>query len=215
MRIEIPLTVALIGAGQRGFEVYGDHLLRHPDAGRVVAVAEPEPTRRARAARAHGLLPDRVFVSSEDLLARVRLADAVIIATPDRVHVEPARAPLAQGYHVLVEKPIAPTAGELLRLRDAARLAAGSLTVAHVLRYTEFFATIKRLLDEERIGRLMSIVHVENIGFWHFAHSYVRGNWRRSDVTTPMILTKACDDLDLIRWLAGGAVPQRELVRRT
>lgn len=79
----------------------------------------------------------------------------------------------------------------------------GSVTVAHVLRYTGFFATIRRLRDEGRIGRLVSIVHIENIGFWHFAHSYMRGNWRRAETASPMILAKACHDFDLIRWFAG------------
>jgi predicted dehydrogenase len=110
---------------------------------------------------------------------------------------------LAQGYDVLLEKPIALTADDLLQLREVARAGTGSLTVAHVLRYTDFFATIKRFLDAGRIGDLISIVSLENIGFWHFAHSYVRGNWRRSDAASPMILTKACHDLDLIRWFAG------------
>ncbi|MEG2117421.1 MAG: Gfo/Idh/MocA family oxidoreductase, partial [Clostridia bacterium] len=46
----------------------------------------------------------------------------------------------------------------------------------------------------------MSITHQENIGYWHFSHSYCRGNWRDSNVTTPMLLAKCCHDFDLFQW---------------
>jgi predicted dehydrogenase len=49
----------------------------------------------------------------------------------------------------------------------------------------------------------VQIQHAENIGYWHFAHSYVRGNWRRVDDASAMLLAKACHDLDVLRWLAG------------
>jgi predicted dehydrogenase len=139
------------------------------------------------------------------MLAAGRMADALIIATPDRVHVGPAIAGLELGYDILVEKPIAPTETELEQIGAAAARSPGSVTVAHVLRYAPFFAEVRRLLDEGRIGRLVAISHHENIGYWHFAHSYVRGNWRRADLATPMLLAKACHDLDLLRWFAGAA----------
>lgn len=119
------------------------------------------------------------------------------------MHVQPALRALALGYDVLLEKPIAPTRAETLLLSEAAAQSTSHIAVAHVLRYTPFFSTLKRLVDEGRIGRLMNIDHVENIGYWHFAHSYVRGNWRRADTSSPMILAKACHDLDILRWLAG------------
>lgn len=198
-----PVTVALIGAGNRGSDVYGRYILLHPELGRVVAVAETRAAPRAMAAAAHDVPGDRTFASWEELLARGRLADALIIATPDALHVAPAKAALALGYQVLLEKPLAPTLAGVLELADAARASTGSLVVAHVLRHSTFFATIKRLLDEGRIGELIHVQHTENIGHWHFAHSFVRGNWRRSDRASPMILAKACHDLDLLRWLVG------------
>src|SRR5690606_24888077 len=104
---------------------------------------------------------------------------------------------------ILLEKPIAPTRTETLRLSQAAARHGGHIAVAHVLRYTPFFATLKELLDQGRIGRLIHSDHIEHIGYWHFAHSYVRGNWRRAATSSPMILAKACHDLDILRWLAG------------
>lgn len=203
-----PVTLAVIGAGNRGRDVYAGWASAHPDAARVVAVAEPSDERRESLARLHGIDPSRRFRSWQELLAQPRLADAVVIATPDRVHVEPALRALELGYDILLEKPIAPTKEETLALARAAKRAKNTVTVAHVLRYTPFFRRLKQLLDEGRIGRLVTMQYTENIGYWHFAHSYVRGNWRRSDESSPMILAKSCHDLDMMRWLAGSPCVQ-------
>lgn len=198
-----PVTVAIIGAGIRGAEVYGGQILGRPDEARVVAVADPDPRRRGRLAGAHGIHASRCFAGWDELLDGERLADGVIIATPDREHVAPAVRAAELGYHILLEKPVAvdPAGLETLRRRVAA--SGVTVTVAHVLRYTAFFRALGELLAKERIGRLLSIQHAENVGYFHFAHSFVRGNWRRQDRAAPMILAKACHDLDLLRWLGG------------
>jgi len=198
-----PVTIAIVGAGNRGADVYARLLTGLPEPARIVAVAEPDRGRRERLAERDGVPSDHLFSSASELFSRPRLADAVVIATPDTQHLEPARQALALGYHLLLEKPIAPTLPEVNELQAAARDAAGTVTVAHVLRYSPFFLAIERLLRDGRIGQLVTVQHTENIGYWHFAHSYVRGNWRREADASPMILAKACHDLDLLRWLVG------------
>lgn len=200
------LTVALIGAGQRGLEVFAPRLA---DRGaRLVAVADPDPARRRRAAAEYGLDPGACFPDADALLAQPRLADAAVIATPDRLHDAPAQRALDRGYHLLLEKPVATDEAGLSALADAARRAAdehgATVTVAHVLRYTAFFRRLRELVTGGTLGDLVGIEHAEDIAHWHFAHSYVRGNWRRQDQASPMLLAKACHDLDLLRWLAGG-----------
>ena len=168
---------------------------------RVVAVAERDAERRARFASAHAIASDASVADWRGLVARSDL-DAVVIATPDRQHVEPALAAVAQGHLVLLEKPIAPEIADVTRLAAEATRAPGEIVVAHPLRYTAFFGAIEELVRGGAIGRLVGIEHLENVSWWHFAHSYVRGNWRRSDLASPLILSKACHDLDVIRWLA-------------
>jgi predicted dehydrogenase len=169
----------------------------------VVAVAEPNAERRLAMAAEHAIPPERAFGEWRELFAAGRMADAVVIATPDREHVAPTLAALDAGQQVLLEKPIAPTAEELRAVADAAAVRPAAVTVAHVLRYTPFFSAVRRIVDEGRLGELVTIHHAENIGYWHFAHSFVRGNWRSQATASPMILAKACHDLDLLRWLAG------------
>jgi len=79
------------------------------------------------------------------------------------------------------------------------------LAVGHVLRYTPYTAAVKRLVDAGRLGEVVSVQHLEPVGFWHQAHSYVRGNWRRADLATSMLMAKSCHDLDWLQHILGRA----------
>ena len=195
------VTLALVGAGIRGTD-YGHHAVRSGRA-RVVAVAEPVPERRARAVADHDLPPDRVFTGWRELAALPRLADAVIIATQDAEHVEPAVAFAERGYHLLLEKPMAPTEAASAAIAAAADRAGVMLAVCHVMRYSRYTRVLKGLLDSGRVGDVVSVQHLEPIGWWHFAHSYVRGHWRREDESSPMLLAKCCHDIDWLAYLIG------------
>jgi predicted dehydrogenase len=74
-----------------------------------------------------------------------------------------------------------------------------------VLRFAPFWRAVRAVVAAGALGDLATIEVRENIGFWHFAHSFVRGNWRNAAESSPMVLAKTCHDLDLIRWLAGSA----------
>jgi len=198
-----PISLAVIGAGERGRNTYGRWCLAHPGLARVVAVAEPDGTRRAALAAEHGIPRERAFSAWQELLDFDHGAQAIIVASPDREHAAPAIGALARGLDVILEKPIASTADEVRAVAAAEAGSPGRVTVAHVLRHTAFFVMLKRLLDEGRIGEVVTITHAEHVGYWHFAHSFVRGSWSSETSSSPMILAKACHDLDLLRWLAG------------
>lgn len=198
-----PISAALIGAGQRGIDVYGGYALKFPRQIRFVAVAEPDEERRNRFKTQHGISEHMCFSSWEDLLKKTQLADAVFICTQDQMHYEPTIKALEKNYHVLLEKPMATDPKECVDMGEYAKKYNKIFSIAHVLRHTDFFSTIKKLLDENCIGKLISIQHNENVAFWHQAHSYVRGNWRNSKQSSPMILAKSCHDMDIMLWLAG------------
>ena len=201
--MEHPVTFAICGCGNRGLEAYASYQRLHPERMRVVAGADSRPERLAMLRQRCGVAEDMCFASAEELLARPRLADVLIVATQDRQHVPHALAALERGYHLLVEKPISPDLKECIRLRDKAHEAGRAVIVCHVLRYTRFYAALEALLRRGDIGKIETIDAVEHVAYWHHAHSFVRGNWRRSDETSPMILAKSCHDMDLLRWLAG------------
>lgn len=197
-----PVTYAVVGAGQRGFG-YAEWIAGHPDRARVLAVAEPRTHRREELARRHAVPPERVFASWQELAAAPRLADAAIVATQDSEHVGPAITLADNGYHLMVEKPLAPTEAECTDLVRAVTEAGVLFAVCHVLRYRPYTRLVKRLIDEGRIGDVMSVQHLEPVGHWHYAHSYVRGNWRRSDLASFMLLAKSGHDIDWLRHIVG------------
>lgn len=198
------VTGVLIGAGLRGGYVYSQYALDHPEEFKVVAVAEPDCERRELFAARHGIDKNMQFTSYEELLTKEKLADCAMICTQDRMHYEPVIMAMKKGYHVLCEKPMSQNKEEIITMGSLAQKYNCMLSVCHVLRYSPFFTKIKSLLDEGAIGRLMSIQHIEEVGYWHHAHSFVRGNWRKAEDSSPMILQKCCHDMDILLWLTGG-----------
>ncbi|MGW0667236.1 Gfo/Idh/MocA family protein [Streptomyces sp. NPDC002746] len=197
-----PVRLLLIGAGSRGSK-YADRAVATGRAV-VIAVAEREPERAERAR--HAYPGAEIFDDWPGLAARERFADAVIVATQDAEHVEPAIAFARRGYHILLEKPIATSEADVIRIIGAVERSDVMLAVCHVLRYTQYTAGVKRILDSGVLGRIVSVEHLEPVGWWHHAHSYVRGNWRREADSTPMLLAKSCHDLDWLSYLVGRPV---------
>lgn len=196
------VTVAIVGAGNRG-QTYAKYALDAPERMRVVAVAEPREYVRKDMCTKYGIPDGCAFASWEEMVAAGKLADAVVIATQDSMHVAPALAFAAQGYHILLEKPMALTPADCIRITDACTAAKVMLAVGHVLRYTPYMTLLISLLRKGAIGRIVTINHVEPVGHEHFAHSYVRGNWRAKDASSFMLMTKCCHDIDLIRHMMG------------
>ena len=197
-----PVTSILIGAGLRGGYVYSQYALDYPNEFKIVAVAEPDPDRRAIFSKKHNIPKEFQFKSYKDLLKKDKIADCAMVCTQDQMHFEPVITALKKGYHVLCEKPMSPYKYEIIKMGKVAKEYDRILSICHVLRYSPFFSKIKALLVENKIGRLMTIQHIEEVGYWHHAHSFVRGNWRNSEESSPMILQKCCHDMDILLWLA-------------
>lgn len=197
-----PVTVMIIGAGSRG-RTYARYAAKFPQSMKVVGVADLNPRRRAAMAKNHNIPAENQFGHFNDALSKAKLADAVVISTPDNLHYEPCMKALALGYDVLLEKPVAPTEKECRAIMKQAHKYNRIVAVCHVLRYAPYFVALKQVLDSGAIGDIVSIQHMEPIQYAHMAHSYVRGNWPLADKTTPIILAKSCHDLDILRWLIG------------
>ena len=105
---------------------------------------------------------------------------------------------------MLMEKPISPEISQCRRMLEAAAQHPDQhVILCHVLRYTQFYNALKDIISSGKIGKVVSICANENVAYWHQAHSFVRGNWRNSDQTSPMILQKSCHDMDILTWLIG------------
>ena len=197
------ITVAIAGLGSRGLDTYAKCLERYPDRVELVAIADIRLDRVEVAAQRYHIPADKCFDSVQSLLKAPRQADVLFICTPDDVHYQPAIDALNLGYHLLLEKPAARTVAECRHIAELAEEKGLHVIVCHVLRYTVFYQTIKRLLEEGKVGRIMNVEGIERVAYWHQAHSFVRGNWHVAADTTPMILAKCCHDMDMLLWLTG------------
>ncbi len=156
----------------------------------------------------------------------------IFICTLDATHAQIIRALAPLNLHILCEKPLALSLSDCLTISHAFQQGDGQdelvnpgastngglhsaaessthkapskiFSIGHVLRYSPHNRLLRELLLRDKcIGEVVSIEHTEPIGWWHFSHSYVRGNWRRS---TPegvgSLLTKSCHDIDFLLWL--------------
>ncbi|KIY49464.1 NAD(P)-binding protein [Fistulina hepatica ATCC 64428] len=206
-----PITIAVIGCGERG-RAYASYALEYPRMASVVAIAEPRPNPQRSFAQLHKIDRTLVFNSwrdlwqaSEDTINTVgtRLADAVIVAVQDHMHVEVTMAFAEQGYHILCEKPMATTPIDLVRMGNAIERAGVIFGMGHVMRYSPYSRQITEIIRSGELGNLVNIVQVEPVGHYHFAHSYVRGNWAKEENSSFVLLTKCCHDIDLIcHWMS-------------
>jgi predicted dehydrogenase len=221
--LETPLRYLVIGAGQRGVS-YARPLL-HSKIAQLYAVAEPVDFRRKSFGELYiwGSYKDpeqgQEFSSWIEWLAweidrRARAknkeqvppgVDGVFVCTLDDTHVEILTAIAPLKLHVLCEKPLATSLEDCLKIYEKfqAQQDEKIFSVGHVLRYSPHNLLLRNLLiDKKVVGDVLSIEHTEPVGWWHFAHSYVRGNWRRETKRGDgSLLTKCSHDVDFLLWL--------------
>jgi len=193
------VKLVVIGAGSRG-NTYSTFATNFPDRAQVVAVVDPDADKRNRLADKCGVPAENRYNSWEEFVQLPKMADAVLICTQDAMHEGPAVACAKCGYDILLEKPMAPTEESCKRIVAAVKEAGVIFAVCHVLRYTKYTRMVKQLIESGRIGDIISIQHLEPLGYWHQAHSFVRGKWRNEAESSFMLLAKSCHDVD---WLRG------------
>jgi len=126
-----------------------------------------------------------------------------VIATQDAQHLDHAMAAMVKGYDLLLEKPISNRLENCIALAKKAKELGRTVLVCHVLRYSPFYRAVKDLVMQGVAGKIETVHACEDVGYYHIAHSYVRGNWHNSETSSPMILAKCSHDMDLLLWLTG------------
>ena len=196
------VTFAVMGMGNRG-TAYASKQLKFPEEMQIVAAADTRRVRLDYIKKLLNLPEEALYDSADALLEAPKCADVMIIATQDAQHRDHAIRAMEKGYDLLLEKPIAATLSDVKAIRDAAKRLGRRVIICHVLRYTVFYQQVKKLIDEGAIGKVETIQAMEQVGYYHYAHSYVRGNWHNLAASSPMILAKCCHDMDIFLWLAG------------
>ena len=194
-------TVAILGVGARGGNAYGKLIHKFPEKYKITHLCDEREDRLDYYGELFEVPAEHRFSNEDEFFAKKR-ADLLVIATPDTCHIKHTVRAFETGYDVLVEKPLTDNEAECHELLASQAKYGRKALVCHVLRYAPAYTKLYEILSSGKIGRLMSINWTEPVGYWHQAHSYVRGNWRNTDVAAPMILAKCCHDLDLIQWYA-------------
>lgn len=198
------VTFSVVGLGGRASAYLSALQEFYPQQFEVVAVADPDAQKQARAKSEYGLRDDQIFETDLALMEQPRLSDVAMVTTQDRFHLRDIQGLLAKGYDLILEKPVAASLEELKAVAELSRQYPDQMAaVCHVLRHTAFFSELRKIVASGKFGPVVSIQHNENVGYYHFAHSYVRGSWRREAESGPVILTKSCHDMDILLYLLG------------
>ncbi|MBE3048100.1 Gfo/Idh/MocA family oxidoreductase, partial [Candidatus Bathyarchaeota archaeon] len=213
----------VIGAGARG---RGYAKAMQNTNAVVAAVAEPIPYKRRRFGAAHvwpgsdAPSEGQSFAHWDEFVAyettrRERASrgepvppgvDGAFVCVLDEDHRDVIIALEPLNLHIMCEKPLATSLRHCIDVYRAVRARPGReprvFSIGHVLRYSPHNMLLRKLLvDDGAVGEVLSVEHTAPVGWWHFTHSYVRGNWRNEDVSSPSLLAKCCHDVDLLLWL--------------
>lgn len=146
-----PIRVGLVGYGLAGAFFHAP-LIRTTPGLKLAAIVTGNPDRKREAELKH---PEAVlYAAAEELWGFAAELDLIVLASPNRTHVPLAAAALSAGLHVVVDKPLAPTADEGRQLIEQARRSGKMLTVFQNRRWDGDFLTVRRLLREGALGDL-------------------------------------------------------------
>jgi predicted dehydrogenase len=200
------ITVSLLGAGNRGLDTYAAIAQKEFDDVKFLCCIDEDQERLLQFQKRFGVGEEALYKSAEVFFQGPRQSDLLIIATQDTSHYALAKKALMKGYDLILEKPVALSVEELLELEDLSNKLERTIIVCHVLRYQKMWQMIKEIVDEGKLGRIVTISHNENIGHYHYAHSYARGSWRKKSTSGPLVLTKSSHDIDLLYYLVGSPI---------
>ena len=187
------MKILILGHGVRG-RTYERYARAHPDEYEIVGIADP-------------VSPAATVRDWQDALSIP--ADAAIIALPDRFHCAAAKAALAKGLHILLEKPLGCSWAECEEVQAAAARARRLVLTGYVLRFAAYYRRLTEILRAGVIGELTSIHHLVAISYGKAAHAFCRGNWAREADGTSTLVQKCTHDFDLIAWWSRGKACRR------
>ncbi len=162
------IRTAILGQGRSGRNIHAQFLVKIPEKYRIVAVVDPLPDRRERAAADYGC---ETFADYHELLGRTAEIDLVVNATPSHLHVPITRDLLEAGFNVLCEKPLARYAREVDELIELSRRKKRLFAIYQQSRFAPYFLQVRRVLDSGVLGRVVMV----KIAFNGFAR---RWDWQ-------------------------------------
>jgi predicted dehydrogenase len=174
-----PTRIAVAGASYIGLAHI--EVIRNNPLCTLSAIVDPAPASRD-VATAVGA---RHFNTLDDMLAQDR-PDGVVLATPNSLHVPQALQCLAQGLPTLLEKPIAPTLVEALKLVEAVETQQGKILIGHHRAHSPIMAKAREVIASGQLGKLVAVMG--SATFYKPDSYFEDGPWRREPGGGPLLL---------------------------
>lgn len=174
-----PTRIAVAGAGYIGLAHI--EVIRNNPLCTLSAIVDPSPASQDVAAAVGA----RHFNTLNDMLAQDR-PDGVVLATPNSLHVPQALQCLAQGLPTLLEKPIAPTLVEALKLVEAVETQQGKILIGHHRAHSPIMAKAREVIASGQLGKLVAVMG--SATFYKPDSYFEDGPWRREPGGGPLLL---------------------------
>jgi len=189
------LKIAIIGCGRIG-ERHAEHVDRLAE---LVAVCDIIEERAKEITRRYHC---NYYNEIDRLIAAEKSVELISVCTPNGLHAEHTIKSLRAGKHVLCEKPMAITVKDCERMISEAERANRRLFVVKQNRFNPPIIAIKKIIDEGRLGRLLS---VQVNCFWNRNENYYRqSDWRGTKLLDGgTLLTQFSHFIDLLYWIVG------------
>lgn len=191
--------VGLIGCGSMGHAVAKELLASQPHI-KIKAVCDPD---RESVRKTLADFNDRAVVYKDyRCLVKDPGVDWVMIASWNCFHKEHVLASFRAGKDVFCQKPLATNLNDCLSMRRAWKKSGKMFSIGFTLRYSPHYRKIRQIIEQGRIGRIISLEFNETLSFNH--GGYIMGDWRRfTKYAGTHLLEKCCHDIDLVNWLVG------------
>lgn len=174
-----PTRIAVAGAGYIGLAHI--EVIRNNPLCTLSAIADPSPASRDFAASVGA----RHFQTLDELLAQDR-PDGLVLATPNALHVPQALQCLAQGVPILLEKPIAPTLAEAMKLVEAVETQQGKILIGHHRAHSPIMAKAREVIASGELGKLVAVTG--SATFYKPDSYFADGPWRKEPGGGPLLL---------------------------
>lgn len=200
------LRVGIVGLGGNGgrfLEAYATN----PRV-EVIAICDVRDDHRQALKDQYGVAHD---FSDIALLLKLEEIDLVSIHAPDGLHAPFTLDALDAGKHVFVEKPMATSVEDCLRMVERADAAATRVAVGHVLRTRPHFRRLKEMVDAGELGSIYAMRSHYLTNAMHKSTSFIETANRSYSLS---MLTMGVHPVDLMRWYGGDIVEVQAMENR-
>ena len=194
------MKVGAVGLGNRAAHVFFELKKINPNYS-LVAFVDPQPIGK-NFAEEKSIFPTQEYSSLEEMLNKENL-DLLIVGSPNHLHLEHIKRGLEAGVTIFAEKPIVANEEQTWKLAELIKkYGKDKVLVGLVLRYSKHARSIRKLMKEDALGKIISLEASEHIMPWH--GGFFMRNWRRkTSYSGGFILEKCCHDLDFYSMIVG------------